>query len=221
MFYEDSISRIQGLCDCDGRKMDDENRSHKIKLMFSIFPWFSSPNFPHHNRRIRKLAISCLRTTFLRIYPSQSQDPRIRDIEFSSKLLMVRNWVTKITAEKIENVCSIFSVAICITQTPTHFSSLNRNHHKTLDGWQKSHWKNRKRLYDFFSYDFHPPPPPLQSSQDPRICDIESASNIFGNLLITISNLRVPRLRWEWARKGNKNRIQKYRKCQKGVEKNV
>ncbi len=41
------------------------------------------------------------------------------------------------------------------------------------------------------------PPPPLQSSQDPQICDIESSSIIFGNLLVAISNLQVPQLRWE------------------------
>ncbi len=41
---------------------------------------------------------------------------------------------------------------------------------------------------------FVPFPPTSPSSQDPRICDDESSSNIFGNLLITILNLRVPRL---------------------------
>ncbi len=53
---------------------------------------------------------------------------------------------------KIENVGSIFSAAIFVTQPPTNS-----------------------------------PPPLSQSSQDPQIRDIESLSNIFGNLLITIA----------------------------------
>ncbi len=51
--------------------------------------------------------------------------------------------------------------------------------------------KKIENSFDFFGRVFHPPCP--LPSQDLRIRNIESSSNIFGNLL-TISNSRVPRL---------------------------
>ncbi len=81
-------------------------------------------------------------------------------------------------------------------------------------GWQKLRPKNRKRQFDFFGCDFrHPiPPSPKQSSQDPRIRDIESSSNIFGNILITITGSSKMQYRefeglaimMGWRRRGTK-----------------
>ncbi len=61
-----------------------------------------------------------------------------------------------------------------------------------------------------------------QSSQDPRISNIESSSNIFGSLLIAISNSRVLQLRWEGEGCSENHRRQN-RKCRRrpSIEKNV
>ncbi len=88
------------------------------------------------------------------------------------------NWVTKITTKKIENGGSIFSVAIFVTQPPTHSLLPHRNHHRTLEfailrlrqtvlrifnsqncWWgklgDKNHGqKNQKRWFNFFSRNF-------------------------------------------------------------------
>ncbi len=48
-----------------------------------------------------------------------------------------------------------------------------------------------------FGQHFQTPSPITIIAGPPQIRDIESSSNIFGNLLIAISNSRVPRLRWE------------------------
>ncbi len=49
--------------------------------------------------------------------------------------------------------------------------------------------------------------PQSQSPQDPQMSDIESSSNIFGNLLLAISNSRVLQLRWDGG--GTKIRAKK------------
>ncbi len=49
-------------------------------------------------------------------------------------ITMGENWTTKIAAKRIENVGSIFSGAILVTQPPTHSPPLHRNHRRTLDG---------------------------------------------------------------------------------------
>ncbi len=75
--------------------------------------------------------------------------------------------------------------------------------------------KNRVGLI-FLATIFIIPRPPSQSPQDPRIRDIESSSNIFGNLLLAVSNSQVPRLQWKGE---GENRVQKNWKRRQGVQK--
>ncbi len=94
MFDADSILRIRGSWDdCDGEGKEGCRKSWPKKSKTSIWLlwlWFSSPNHSHtplplrNHRRTLEFAIWSLRQTFLGIYSSQSQDPRICDIASSS-----------------------------------------------------------------------------------------------------------------------------------------
>ncbi len=117
---------------------------------------------------------------------------------------------------KIENVGLIFSVASFIFQPPTHSPRPIASIAGPSMG-DENRAENIKNFGLIFSAAIPPLPFPLQSSQDPRICHIKSSSNIFGNLLIAISNSRVPRLRWK--REGNKNRSRKIWNVSRALEK--
>ncbi len=125
MLDEGAISRIRGSCACDGGKLSDENRRRKNQT--DIFDFFSHdfchPISFHRHRKILKFAILYLCPTFLRIYPSQSQDLQICNFASSSNSFENFHFsklLTKITVKKMENVALILSVVIFITQPPTH-----------------------------------------------------------------------------------------------------
>ncbi len=87
MLDAEAISWI-GSCDWDGGGgLGDENRSQKNQTdIIDFFSYvFHQTISSHRNCRILEFAILFLRPTFLRIYPSQSQDPWFRDIASSSK----------------------------------------------------------------------------------------------------------------------------------------
>ncbi len=85
MLDEDNIANSTALRLRWG-KLGDKNRRRKNETdIFNFFSHdFCHPIFPRRNRRILDFAILCLRQTFFRIYSSQSQVPRIRNIASSS-----------------------------------------------------------------------------------------------------------------------------------------
>ncbi len=154
-------------------KLRDKNCGWKNWTDIPIFQLrFSSSNFPPSQSQDLEFAILC-RPTFLRIYPSQAQDPRIRDVASSSnsfenfkfsKLSMEEIGWQKSQPKKLKKVGLIFSIAIFITQPPTH--SPPPSPIIIILAWP-SRWvkkiapKNRKRQFDFFGRDFcHYPLPP-------------------------------------------------------------
>ncbi len=184
------------------RKLGDENcgRKNRTDVIDFFQMQFSSPNFPDRNRRNLKFATLCLRLTFLRIYPSQSQDIRFCDIvsssnsfenfKFSKMLLGEIGW-WKSRPKKWKRQFDFFR---------SLFSSLNHPHTFPfpLQSAQDNRWvmkivpkKSKMSSVWFLSATIFIAPSPYCNNA------IESSSNIFGNLLIAISNLGIPRLQWE------------------------
>ncbi len=210
---EGTILWIQVSCYCDGGNWMTKITGEKIELTFLIFSdaiFFTQ--FPHRNRRILEFAILRLRLTFLRIYPSQSQDPQICDIvsssnsfetfKFSKLLMRETGWRKSRTKKSKTSVRFLWS----------QFSSPNHSHTPPsiaiIAGpsmGDKNRTEKSKTSVWFFPPQFCPSAPPLQSYHDRRIRNIESSSNIFGNLLIAISNSKAQQLRWEWRRGGSEN----------------
>ncbi len=207
MLDEDTISQIRGSCDCDGGNWITKIVAKKIENVGLFFlSRFSSPNHPHTlplpsqssqcphwamkiAPKKSKMSVLFFPLRFslpnhphTLLLPSQSsQDPR---------------WVTKIAPKKSKLSVDFFG-AIFIIQPSNHSPPPpHHNHRRTLAGRQKSRRKNQKRRFDFFGAIFVTLPP-SQSPQDPRICDIKSSSNIFGDSLIATTNLRVLQLQWE------------------------
>ncbi len=105
MFDEDPILQIQGSCDVDGEigwwksqpnRLNCGQKYRKRWFDFLTF-WFFGRNLHHrtihtflppplhrNHRRTLEFAILIFRQTFLKIYPSQSQDLQIYDIMSSS-----------------------------------------------------------------------------------------------------------------------------------------
>ncbi len=163
-------------------------------------PWFSSPKSPlpqSQSQDSRFCDIVSSSNIFENLHNAIARPTNLRYCVFFKQFWEFKilktvdggNWVTKITAKKMENVSSIFSVAIFVTRPPTHSplpiaiitelsmvdenSAIAPKESKTLSVW-------------FFSAVIFITPH--------YNCDIESSSNIFENLLIAISNLRALRL---------------------------
>ncbi len=100
---EDAISRIRESCDCDGEKLDDENRAQKNrKRRFNFFGRDSrhptTHTLPHpiaiiarpsmgdknHAKKIENVGLIFLEAIFIPRLSQFSQDPRICDIESSN-----------------------------------------------------------------------------------------------------------------------------------------
>ncbi len=210
MLDKDAISWIWGSCDCDGGKLDDKNcgwKNRKCRLIFSVR--FSSHNQPHtppphrnHRRTLNgwqksrrknwKCRFDFLSAIFI-TQPPYTSPPPLQSAQDPQ-------WMTKMAQKKSKRL--IFSARF-LSPNYLHTHTPHHNHTRTLDGWWKSHRKNWKRRFDFFSCDFHPPSL-SQSPQDPRIRNIES-SNIFENLLMAISTRDCNGRGWDENR-GQKNR---------------
>ncbi len=192
MLAEDTISRIPGSCHCDGRKLGDKNHCRKNRTAAEKIENFGS------------IFLALIFVT--QPYPTPLPPSTIAIIAEPSNL---RYWVfikhfrkfTHHNRGNLEDAISQIRVSC------------------DCDGERGGNWmmkisaKKLKTSVWFFWLRFsslnftHTPFPQLQSSQHPRIRDIESSSNIFGNLLITIAGLsktqyansRVPQLWWEWG----------------------
>ncbi len=95
-----------------------------------------------HNRRILEFAILCLCLTFLRIYPSQSQDPRIN----------------KNSAEKIENVIRALKKSLNCGQDKSP-GQVDRHQatgpSRSIDlGGRLAVWMRLKEVMSAFSFTF-------------------------------------------------------------------
>ncbi len=139
MLDEDTNSRVLRL---RRGKLGDENRSQKNQT--DVFDFFSHdfrhPIFPHRIRRISSNSRYCLRRTFLRILNYQN--------------CWWGNWVTKITAEEIENIGLLFRL---------QFSPPNHRHTPPplSQSSQDSRWvmkiapqKSKKLVRFFWPFDF-------------------------------------------------------------------
>ncbi len=124
----------------------------------TIFVIHTPLPFHHHNRRSLEFAILRLRQTFLKMLNSQKCWTNTQYREFEGPAIVMReNWMMKIAAKKIENVDSIFSVTILVTQQPSHSPASSQS---SLDPqWlmKIAPKKKPKCKFDFFSRDFRPP----------------------------------------------------------------
>ncbi len=162
MLDKDAISQIRGSCDCDGRKLDDENRGwknwkqilknlgrrHNIANSTVLRLGWKKLGDENHGQKNRTDVFDFLAAIFVTQFPpSQSQDPWIRDIVSSSNIF--------------ENFFQFFRSKLWWGKW----------------GDEKHRQKKSKKSVRFFRSQFPSPnhtnsPPhrtsPLQSSQDPR-----------------------------------------------------
>ncbi len=196
--------------------MGDENRVEKIENVgLNFWVQFSSSNHPHtppphgnHRKTLdgwqklrQKIKNSGL--TFLAQFLSPTLPPPYQSSQDPQ-------WVTKIAPKKSKMSVWLFWPQFLHARAPP-----NAIIAEPSMGDENCAKKIENVGLIFSATIFITPPPLTQSPQDPRIRTIES-SNIFGNLLMAISNSRVRRFRWG---EGDENRGWKNWKCLQDVEK--